>query len=458
MDECSCIPYRNTCCCGPINGIFVAQPTCQRIIDGTAQLNPVYMPEIRKSFWTYKMVTDCQSSTRGVSSIVIPICNKITESNIIVYEKINGCTVFNKISFEIKTTDPFFGSPPEGYNFLKIETSERFDKGVCVAYLLEIQGDYPTSSQNIEIKAGDNKLVFDCDCFLMPTCPPEGKLITDKKCEYTIENNHLTLHYEANVSNIGAALLDNVLFTDTIFYDTSFTMGTIKVVPELSVNTSIPGQIVISGNLGTINPSQNIPITYDIDIASFTQPGEFAFADSAIVVSGAQEQSASCNLMIKAAKLKGDKCCIVDGSNVTFRIAVENLSTVPILTDFQDKLTIPEGLTVQFLDFDGCTVTFESTGLPVNLFTDIVGPESILIENCGDAILGPSTTLLKNILLDVKSISLIPNTLLLSNTLREVKLCEEEVALLLPVENVPVTANTEINANIICTKPCIILE
>lgn len=455
MNGCMCIPYKNICCCGPKDGISVTQPECQRLPDGNVYTNPVYLSNVQKSYWTYKTITDCAPSTRGISSIVIPICNKITDNNIVVYERINCCTVLVPISFEIKDSDPFFGDSPVGFNWLKIETSERFDKGVCVAYLLEIQGDFPFSSQSIQIKAATNKLVFDCDCFKMPTCPPEGKLTIKKKCEKEIIDNRLFLRYELEVANIGEAALPLVLFEDIIFYDTSFKIGDIDVNPtSLSVNISTPDEIIITGSLGTINPSQTIPIKYDIEVENYSSPGSFTFANMASVTSGSQVQTAKCNTNVKVIKLRGDKCCIIEGDNVIFRFSIANQQGSPATEfNYRDRMTIPDDLTVKFLDFDGCTAIYEDTGDPVIPNTDVVGPRAIIVF-CNNIPLGPSTALIKNIRLQVVDVTKIPGAVGISNTLREVTLSNPDQELLLPLENVPVTAEVDVTTKIECKNPC----
>ncbi|WP_058486364.1 hypothetical protein [Defluviitalea phaphyphila] len=131
IQECNCTPHENLNCCGSINGISVAQPKCQTIPDGRVVNNPCFDPESGKSYWSYKFLTDCDQDTSAISNILIPICSSIPIENIIVSEKIDGCGEFTEIEFELITDDPNFGLAPEGFKWLKIETNDRFDKGVC---------------------------------------------------------------------------------------------------------------------------------------------------------------------------------------------------------------------------------------------------------------------------------------------------------------------------------------
>lgn len=181
-EPCSCTPYSLLCCCGPQIGISVVQPSCQNLPDGSVVNNPAYVPLENKSYWTFKFITDCNSTTRAISNFGIPICESVTRDVITVSEKIDGCGDFQPVPFTLIKDDPNFGPAPPGFQYLKVETGGRFDKGVSVEYRIEILGDYPTSLQPIKVKAGTNILTFDCGCFLVPQCPPQGKLAMTKKC------------------------------------------------------------------------------------------------------------------------------------------------------------------------------------------------------------------------------------------------------------------------------------
>jgi hypothetical protein len=161
-EPCSCTPYSLICCCGPINGITVIQPACQTLPDGSVVNNPAYVASLNHSFWTYKFMTDCSSAARGISGIAIPICQLIIFENLIVSEKIDGCGTFRPVSYTLTKDDPSFGTAPAGFQFVKIETDNRYDKGVTVEYRLEIVGDYPNALQPISVKA------YPPDCIAEP--------------------------------------------------------------------------------------------------------------------------------------------------------------------------------------------------------------------------------------------------------------------------------------------------
>ena len=80
-EPCSCTPYTLLCCCGPKDGISVIQPACQNLPDGGVISNPAYVPSLNKSFWTYKFMTDCSVTARGISSIGILICQRVFKHN-----------------------------------------------------------------------------------------------------------------------------------------------------------------------------------------------------------------------------------------------------------------------------------------------------------------------------------------------------------------------------------------
>lgn len=318
---CECSQYTNICCCGPKNGISVVQPTCQNLPDGSVVTNPAFVPKLNKSFWTYKFLTDCNSATRAISNFGILICGVITADKLIVSEKIDGCGIFVSVPFTLTKNDPNLGTAPEGFQFLKVETLERFEKGVCVEYRLEIIGDFPVSEQPIKVKAGPEVITFDCEgCFLVPECNPNGKLTVTKKCNHTIIDNQTKLNYDLDVGNIGNAALDNVQFEDIIFVPTQLAIGTITITPTtLTADTDIPGEIQIFGDLGTIEPGGNVPISYTIQIANVQAPGKYLINNTANAAADGTQASASCLSNLDVVKLKADKCCSIDGNEATYQ-------------------------------------------------------------------------------------------------------------------------------------------
>ena len=145
-------------------------------------------------FWTYKFLTDCNSSTRAISNFGIPICSRINAANITVEEKIDGCGIYSIVPFELITNDPNFGPAPIGFQYLKVNTSGRFDKGLSVEYRISIIGNYNEAVQPIKVKAATVVYTFGCGgCFIVPSCNADGKLLVSKDCSTVIDNNQATL-------------------------------------------------------------------------------------------------------------------------------------------------------------------------------------------------------------------------------------------------------------------------
>jgi hypothetical protein len=453
--SCNCTPYNILCCCGPQNGISVIQPACQNLPDGRVITNPAYVAELGKSFWTYKFMTDCNSATRAISNIGIPICNIINSDNIIVSEKIDGCGIYTPVSFELKTSDPNLGTAPSGFQFVKIETNGRYDKGVTVEYRLEITGDFPIAIEPISLKAATTILIFDCDCFLVPQCNPQGKLSLTKECGNIITNNQATLIYRLTVNNIGDGALTDVLFRDTIIIPGSLNIGTITVFPAtLDVSTSTPGQIIISGNLGTLEPSGQVIINYEIQITGISSPGSFLISNTAIVSAVGTQSSATCFTTVNAAQVDTNKCCVViNGNTGSYRITITSVGLSPdILVDVIDDLIVHDGLTVQFTNFSGCTATFASSCIPVPLNTNITGPQRIHIA-CNSLLIPNSGSIHKDITFILVSSTTVGITSI-ENTIASVTPTNPENQVFLGAGNIPQQVNMNVELRLECTKPC----
>ncbi len=453
---CTCSPYLNICCCGAKNGISVVQPACQNLPDGSVVNNPAFVPELDKSFWTYKLITDCSQATKAISNFVIPVCDIIPAENIIVSEKIDGCGQFVPVPFTLTKTDPNFGTAPEGFQFLKIETEDRYEKGVSVEYRLEIVGDFPLAVQPIKVKAGTSILTFECDdCFLVPECNPQGELVLIKECGHTIINNQATLHYSLSVTNIGNAALDDVDFKDTIFIPTQLITGPITVTPPtLTVDTTIPGQVRISGNLGTIEPGGVVPITYEIPIASITTAGEYLINNTADVSAKGTKDSASCTTKIDVVELRADKCCTIDGNQGTYTLTISSENDSPdIVVDIHDHMEVPTGVTIKFTSFNGCEARFSGSGDPVPLNTDITGPVGLDFI-CKSALIPSGGSFQKTLSFTLVSSSVL-GTAVIDNTITEVIPVDPGAQVLLGVLNLPASAQIDIQLNMICQKPCL---
>ncbi|MGB9791959.1 MAG: hypothetical protein ACPLTR_05200 [Thermacetogeniaceae bacterium] len=454
-EPCSCTPYSLLCCCGPQIGISVIQPSCQNLPDGSVVNNPAYVPLENKSYWTFKFITDCNSTTRAISNFGIPICESISKDVITVSEKIDGCGTFQPVPFTLIKDDPNLGPAPPGFQYLKVETGGRYEKGVSVEYRIEIIGDYPTSLQPIKVKAGNNVLTFDCGCFLVPQCPPQGKLAMTKKCSETIVNNQATLSYNLTVANIGNSPLQNVQYLDLITIPLALTPGVITVTPAtLTVDTSTSGLIRISGNLGTINPGAVVNITYTIPIIAISEPGRYLITNTALATATGTQATATCSANIKAVKLDTQKCCVVTDTNKgAFRLSVSSIGLSPDTSvDISDEIFIPAGVNIQFNSFDGCTATFADTGTPVPLNINIAGPRRIIVS-CSNIPIPTGNTVQKNITFTLISSSA-PGTTNIENSLISVAPTRPEEQVFLGAGTLPARADIQVQLSMNCLKPC----
>lgn len=452
---CSCSSYTNICCCDPNNGISVVQPTCQTLPDGSVVNNPAFVPNLSRSFWTYKFITDCDRDTRAISNFGIPICELILAENIIVSEKIDGCGQFVSIPFTLTTNDPNLGVPPVGYQYLKIETNSRYEKGVSVEYRIEILGNFPVEAQSIEVKAANVVYTFGCNnCYLVPKCNPQGKLNITKICNTSIIKNQATLTYNIEVVNSGAGELENVQFEDLIFIPTQLSVGTITVTPpELFVNTSIPGKITISGNLGAFAPGQALNISYTILIASVVEPGKYLVNNTAKVSAANTSDSESCNTAVNVVRLETNKCCRIDGSTINYTLTVSSLGNSPdAIVDVYDRLQIPTGVTLNPIALSGCEGYFAGTTIPIPANTPITGPTELEFI-CRNALVPAGGSYNRTGIFELISSSVVGTSTII-NTVTNVVPVDTTKQIFLTVSNLPVSANVDVQLIPVCNRPC----
>lgn len=454
IQPCNCTSYKNICCCGVQNGISVVQPQCQVLSDGSVVNNPAYDPLLTKSFWTYKFITDCDKDTRAISNFVIPICKSILSQSIEVFEKIDGCGQFQSVPFTLSLTDPNFGNAPEGFQWLKIETNERYEKGVSVEYRIELVGNFPTDSQPIKVKAATRILTFDCGCFLIPKCNPQGVLSVIKTCSHTIVNNQVTLNYNVNVTNTGNAALDNVQYLDTVFISSTLLLGTITInQPTLSINATIPGEVIISGNLGTINPGQTISVIYTIPIVSITTPRIYTVNNTVKVLSTGTESSNSCSAEFDAVQLDVKKCCNIDENKGSFTVTISSVGQSPNTTvNVIDNFVIPSGIILQFNSFGGFTATFTSSEESVPLNTNIIGPVNITLT-ANNLQIPAGGSINKTVSFSTVSSSLV-GIATIENTVNSIVLTEPNSQIFLGTEHLPVKSAIDVTLSLACRQPC----
>lgn len=457
VEDCTCVPYENLRCCAPKNGISVIQPKCQILPDDRVVNNPAFDPVSGVSYWTYKFLTDCNPETRAISNFVIPICKSINLANVSVYEKIDGCGHFRLVEFELTTYDPNFGTAPSGFQWLKVEVNDRYDKGLCVEYRIQIVGNFPLATEPIEVKAATNILIFDCEGgFLVPECNPEGKLSITKHCEVIIENNLATLSYKLVVSNIGDATLNNVQFLDTIFIPVQLGFSNIIVVPNtLNVDTSIPGRIIISGNLGDINSGGVVNISYSIPITSIETAGKFVISNTAKVFATGTDDTATCFANLEVVRLDTRKCCKITNFNqAEFVVTILSQEQSPTTTvNMIDYLFIPSGVTLQFNSFDECVATYANTGELVPLNKDITGPQEIKII-CNGITVSSGGIVQRIVKMTFISSSAFNGTII-RNEVESVSPTLPNRQIFLGTGVFPVGAGINVRVNINCENPCI---
>jgi hypothetical protein len=416
--------------------------------------NPCFCELAGQSYWTYKFTTDCEQNTKGISSIAILVCETILAEHVVVEELIDGCDTFSVVPFTLSKTDPIYGTAPAGFQILKVETADRFDVGVTVVYRVQIKGNFPVTSQPVKVKAGPKVLTFDCeeDCYLVPACPAVGKLLVVKECSEVIVDNKVTLFYSVDVTNIGNAPLSAVSYNEQVIYDpANLTIGPVTVdPPTLSVDTT-PGRIIISGNLGAIDPGGLVRVTYQVPILTFAVPGFYLITSNTVATAPETEAMASCVLNLDAVQLTADKCCAVDGNRGVFRITIASVGASPQTeVAFLESVFVPAGVTVQFTDFDGCVATFPD-GSPVPLNTNLTN--TIVNVWCPSLTVPAGGSAQKNIrFLAVTTV--IQPTEAIVNTLVEVDFLNGDEQIFLGIAPVPVSASVAVTGSMECLKPC----
>lgn len=452
---CECSPYSNLCCCGSQNGITVVQPQCQTLPNGSVVNNPAFVVGLNSSFWTYKFITNCDTETRGISGIGIPICAEINAQNITVEEKIDGCGSYTVVPFELIIDDPNFGLAPEGFQFLKIITDDRYDKGVCTQYRIAIIGDYPEEVQAISVKAGNPVYKFECEnCFIVPGCVPEGKLLVSKNSETVIKNNQANIEYKVNVDNIGEALLDPVQFEDLIEIPTQLSLGQIVVSPSsLSVDTSVRGRILISGDLGEIKPGERVEISYSIPIIGISSPASYIISNVARAAAEGTESSDISESTLDVVKLSATKCASTNGNIGTFKFVIASVGDSPDVTvDILDQMILPTGVRVQFENFNGCEAYYAGTQTPIPLNVHLEGPISIDII-CRNATIHSFESFTKTISYTLVSSSTYGTSSII-NGITNVSPLNVEKMIYEGTENLPATASINVEIAQASQTPC----
>lgn len=432
------------------SGISVIQPEYQTIPDGSIINNPAYVSHLVTSFWTYKFIIDSSVRTGGIESIAIPICYLIKYENIKVYEKIDCCSAYKPVTFTLIKNDPCFYYAPKGFQWLKIQDYKKYPEGVCIQYLLEIMGNYPNTTQSLKIKTIYDIVKFTENKIIVPGSNPIGSLAIRKRCCTSIINNQAILKYVVDVLNTGNTLLKNVNYNDKVYIPNLLSLGKITVNPStLSVDLSIPGQVLINGCLGIIKPGQMITTKYSIPIIYIAKPRIYKIDNIVKVSTRHTSDCTSCSTTINAVKLNAENQCSVERNKGTFTFTISNVDHSPDTSvNIMDYLYIPSGITLKFKNFGGCTAVFDDKRKCVPLDTNIIGPKNIIIT-CRNVRILEDSCIHKTITFTVISSKIVRKASIV-NTLKSISLAKPESQILLGTENLPITSTIDVLLNVKC--------
>lgn len=222
----------------------------------------------------------------------------------------------------------------------------------------------------------------------------------------------------------------------------------------MTVDTTTPGQILIKGNLGTLEPGDQLVIDYSIQIAGISRPGVFTVFNMAAASATGTQATDKCSTTINAVQLNTQKCCTVNDNSVTYRIRITSVGLSPnVLVNLLDSLFIPSGVTVRFTGFSDCTATFANTQDIVPLGVDITGPVQILIT-CNSLLIPQSGSIHKHITFIFVSSSVV-GAALIENSVQSVTPTNPDNQIFLGAGSLPVQANIGVQLSLICNNPCI---
>jgi uncharacterized repeat protein (TIGR01451 family) len=451
---CSSSPHINTSSCPPQNGITVFQPACQLLPKGEVVNNPCF--DGSSSYWTYKFFTDCTPgpAVNAISNFLIPICANIPQDIINVEERIDGFGQFTSITFSLSINDSNFGLAPSDFQWLKVENPGRYDKCVYVEYRITISDNFPAAAQAIRVASGNSKLTFcgNNSCFLVPACSPPGELSVKKACTVNTVNNITTLNYNAVVTNIGGQPLTNVQYNDVIIYNpTQFTLSNPIIVPSSPLSfVWSSGSITISGNIGTLNPNETFTVNYDIPVANIFSPGEFTISDKVTVSATDTIDTDSCKAAIQVVNLAGIKSHtpITNGNHVQFLISVTNVGASPATqVNILDRITIPDGVTVQFTSFGSSRAVFQKEGTVVPLYTDV--SNAVIDLTCSNVTIASGGSVRIPIDLNITSVSSFHSPSVITNTLQQIAGIYPG-QIFLNSNNIPVCSSVNVIGSAVC--------
>lgn len=466
-DTCTCPTADNYACFAfPANGIGVFQPTCGLIPNGDRVENPYLDVDNNVSYYTYGVTFSCVTQDgETIQEVFISVCENISiEDILVVEERLDGCPDFTAVSFDLNNTSG--QTPPPGYRYLRILVSGDVTRGSAALYRITLSGIFPAE---VLADTASNTFIVTTESILAgflagPTvpyrlagCPAEPRLTVTKTCDRMIVDNRATLSYQVVVSNTGNADLADVQYSDIINYNgPNVALGMITVNLEtIRVDTTTPGVVRLSGNLGTISAGGAVTITYTVPIMAFSTAGSYEFNNTATASSGDVEGSATCNVAVDVVALFTYACCRVMGSDVTFEIAITNRPNSPVtLIDTQALLTVPNGVVVQFESFGGCQAFFADTMEMVPLNSDVTGRQINIV--C-DYMLPSNVTITRAVDMSLKSTTNFSSTPIeVTDVLQTVDLQQPDDQILLDVDPLPNSTQVLIDGFLQC--PTTIME
>ena len=247
--------------------------------------------------------------------------------------------------------------------------------------------------------------------------------------------------------------MDNVQFTDVITIPTNIRVGTVTVTPATLTVSTLPEQIAISGNLGTIEAGGSVQIKYSIQVLGVTAPGHYTISNIAAVSASGTQDSANCSTKLNVVQLITNKCCVIEANRASYRLTISSVDASPNTSiDIVDSLFIPVGVTVSFTSFGDCRATFANTEDHVPLNVDITGPRRILIT-CDNVFVPQSGSVHKEISFSLISSSFV-GVSLIENQVVSVLPTVPENQLFLGAGTLPVKADILVELSIICANPC----
>ncbi len=366
-------------------------------------------------------------------------------------ERIDGCGQFVPVPFSLSKTDPTFGTAPAGYQWLIVNSSGRYGKGVCVEIQLELTGDFPAEAQAIKVLLDNEVATFSCDCFLVPKCNPQGKLAVIKTCGRTIVNNQVTLSYQVNVSNIGNAPLTDVQYLDNIFISPLLGLGTITVDPLPYPSIPARRRDYDQRRLGTINPGGQINVAYNIR-RSVTTPRVYLINNTALAT--AADTQAQFPALRNLMRFKSSSPSAPDEQRQPGFLPEDRFQRWPVSGhrgDMADHLFVPPGLTVSLPALEDARPLLRRRGaVPLN--ANITGPVNITV-GCKGLVIPAGGSISRTITFAIIS-STAFGTAAIQNLISSVTPAVPDSQIFLGAGQLPVQANADISLTLSCRQPC----